>query len=325
MPRYDLPEDELRTYRTAAVEPPGLDDWWRGRLDEARAAALPPTFARHAPEAYGPVEVQDVTFSGARGDRIRAWYLRPAGAGDAELPVNVGFIGYGGGRGLPVEHLALPAVGIAAFVMDTRGQGGTWTVGATGDPGRAEDGPEHPGVMTRGIARPETYYVTRLMTDAARAVEVAAALEGVDAGRIAVSGGSQGGGLALAAAALQPDLVRVCQADVPFLCDFPRALAIGPGFPYGEIAAFLAQQVGLVDAAMETLRHVDAALLASRITADSLLSVGLMDDICPPSTVFAAYNAITAPKEIAVFPFGTHATPQAHVERRLAHLRERLA
>ena len=94
--------------------------------------------------------------------------------------------------------------------------------------------------------------------------------------------------------------------------------------PYAEIAEFLAQHVGLVPVALETLRYVDCALLARRITADCLLSVGLMDEVCPPSTVFAAYNEITAPKDIAVSPFGVHAVPPAHLERQLAHLRDRI-
>jgi cephalosporin-C deacetylase len=69
---------------------------------------------------------------------------------------------------------------------------------------------------------------------------------------------------------------------------------------------------------------VDCALLARRITATSLFSVGLMDLVCPPSTVFAAYNEVRAPKEIAVSPFGGHDVPRGHVERQLRHLREHL-
>jgi cephalosporin-C deacetylase len=323
MPWFDLPEDQLWDYRIGTAEPEGLDAWWAKRLDEAHAAAAPPTVTRYGEAAYGPVEVYDVEFSGARGDRIRAWFLRPAPANAGPLPVAVTFIGYGGGRGVPYEHLAWPAVGVAAFVMDTRGQGGNWTVGATGDPG-AGDGPEYPGVMTRGIARPETYYYTRLFADAVRAVEVAAEMPGVDADRLAVCGGSQGGGLALAAAALAPDRVRVCQANVPFLCDFQRAVGLSPAYPYKEIADFLAQQVDMADAALETLRYVDCALLARRITADCLISVGLMDEICPPSTVFAAYHEVPGEKEIAVYPFGVHDLPLRHHERQLRHLRERL-
>ena len=98
MPWFDLPLDQLREYRTDTAEPPDLDLWWRRRLDQARAAARPPVLTRYQADIYAPVEVYDTEFSGAGGDRIRAWYLRPAGA-DGHTPVVVKFIGYGGGRG----------------------------------------------------------------------------------------------------------------------------------------------------------------------------------------------------------------------------------
>ena len=325
MPWFDLPLADLRTYRTATEEPPGLDDWWRSRLDEARSLAKPPTVTRYEAAGYGPAEVYDVTFSGARGDRIRAWYIRPPATGSGgAAPLVVKFIGYGGGRGLPADHMLLPAVGYPVFVMDSRGQGGRWTIGATGDlPG---DGPEYSSVMTRGIDDPAGYYFTRLFTDAVRAAETAAELASDGAGRppVAVSGISQGGGLALAAAALLGDMVAVCHADVPFLFDIQRAVTTAPDMPYAEVSEFLAQQVDYEASALDTLRYVDCALLARRITARCLLSVGLMDTICPPSTVFAAYNEITAAKDIAVFSFGVHAVPPSHVEHQLRHLRTHL-
>ena len=323
MPWFDLPLAELRTYRTATEEPPGLDEWWRSQLGQARSLAEAPTVTRYEPAGYGPAEVYDVTFSGARGDRIRAWYIRPpAGRADSPAPVVVKFIGYGGGRGLPADHMLLPAVGYPVFVMDSRGQGGRWTVGATGDePG---EGPSYSSVMTRGLDSPEGYYFTRLFTDAVRAVETAAELAGPGQPGIAVTGMSQGGGLALATAGLLGDAVAVCHADVPFLCDIQRGVTTAPDMPYTEVAEFLAQQVDYEATALNTLRYVDCALLARRITAQCLLSAGLMDTICPPSTVFAAYNEITAGKDIAVFSFGVHAVPPAHLERQLRHLRTHL-
>ncbi len=327
MPWYDLPEEQLKDYRTSTREPAELDRWWRERLDQARAVAREPALTRYEPGVYAPVEVYDAEFSGAGGDRIRAWYLRPAGGSQA--PVVVEFIGYGGGRGLPSEHVLLPAIGYALLVMDTRGQGGRWTTGATGDhaggphTGGWHAGPENASVMTRGIARPEDYYYTRLFTDAVRAVETACTLTGAE--RVAVTGMSQGGGLALAAAALIPERVAVCHADVPFLCDIQRAITLAPHPPYTEVPEFLAHQVDLVPAALDTLRYVDCALLARRITAQCLLSVGLMDIICPPSTVFAAYNEITSGKDMSVYPFTGHEVPSAHVERQLRHLRQYLS
>ena len=321
MPWYDLPEEQLKDYRTDTPEPAELDRWWRERLDEARAAAREPVLTRYEAGTYAPVEVYDTEFSGAGGDRIRAWYLRAAGGPDASAPVAVKFIGYGGGRGRPSEHALLPALGYALLVMDTRGQGGRWSTGATGDHADGwHAGPEYSAVMTRGIARPEDYYYTRLFTDAVLAVEAASELTG--APRVAVSGVSQGGGLALATAALVPQAVAICHADVPFLCDIQRGITLAPEAPYNEIPEFLAHNVDLIPAALDTLRYVDCALLARRITARCLLSVGLMDTICPPSTVFAAYNEIAAGKDIAVHPFTGHQVPTAHVERQLRHLRD---
>ena len=321
MPWYDLPLERLREYRTSTLEPDGLDAWWAARLREARDLARPTTVTAHQRGLYAPFEVSDVEFSGGAGMRVRAWYIAPAGRTASSVVVK--FIGYGGGRSVPAEHLLLPALGYPLLVMDSRGQGGRWSSGATAD--GIGTGPENSLVMTRGITTPEQYYYTRMFADAALAIDVARELTGNPDATVAVSGGSQGGALALAAAALRPDVVAVCHADVPFLCDIQRAITLAPHAPYTEIPEFLAENVELVPRALDTLRYVDCALLARRITAATLVSVGLMDDICPPSTVFAAYNEVTAAdKEIAVYPYSGHSRPLAHAERQLGHLRERL-
>jgi cephalosporin-C deacetylase len=316
MPWYDLPLEQLRQYRTSTAEPAGLDQWWADRIAAARALARPPQTVKHEPDVYSPVEVFDAEFSGAGGDRIKAWYLRPQAATPG-TPTIVKFIGYGGGRGVPSEHVLLPALGYALFVMDSRGQGGRWSSGATGD---GAGGPENSLVMTRGIASPDTYYYTRMFTDAALAVDAALALSGAE--KVAVSGQSQGGALALATAALRADAVSLCHADVPFLCDIQRAITLAPHAPYTEVPEFLDRNIGLIDAALETLKYVDCALLARRITAPALVSVSLMDDICPPSTVFAAFNEIPgATKDITVYPYSGHDVPPVNEERKLRHLR----
>jgi cephalosporin-C deacetylase len=324
MPLLDLPLQELIDYRSAVSAPEDLDAFWQQAIASAAASASEPVITRYEPEAYGSLVAFHVVFSGADGDPISAWYLRPAAAGDTPLPCRVTFIGYGGGRDLPAAHTLYPACGYAAFIMDTRAQGGTWATGATADRGAGSSGPEHPGVMSRGIASPETYYYRRLYVDAVRAVETAAGLDGVDPDRIAVAGKSQGGALALAAAALVPERIRLCHADVPFLCDIERGMDVAIDPPYTELVTFLSVNPELEAAARRTLGYVDNAVLATRIRATTLVSVGLRDTITPPSTVFAAYNAITAPKEIAVFPYSGHDVPTAHAERQLSAFAQEL-
>ncbi|MDX6597306.1 MAG: hypothetical protein QOE87_1193 [Gaiellales bacterium] len=324
MALYDLPLDQLEAHRCRVPEPPGLDAFWERTLDEARAVATPARFAPYRPEVYGALAVDDVTFSGFGGDPIRGWFLRPRAA-TRPLPCLVTYIGYGGGRTFPVDHALYAAAGHAVLVMDSRGQGGEWLPGATGDPGAGASGAEHPGVMTRGIGSPETYYFRRLYTDAVRALETAGEHPLVDADRIAVNGFSQGGGLSLAAAALAPGLVRLCMADMPYLCDIERGAQVAPEAPYTELTRYLELHPERHDEITATLRHVDCALLASRIRARCIVGVGLMDPICPPSTVYAAYNAITAPKELCVFPYGTHEQPWTHRERCLAEFTAELA
>src|SRR5471030_1574450 len=83
------------------------------------------------------VDVFDVEFAGFGGHRIKAWVTRPAGrsAPSDLLPAVVEYSGYGGGRGLPHEHLAWAAAGYVSLFMDTRGQGSRWgTGGSTPDP-----------------------------------------------------------------------------------------------------------------------------------------------------------------------------------------------
>ncbi len=326
MPLFDLPLPALREYLPELDEPADLDDFWSGTLARARTAE--PVIEVHPVETgLSLVDTWDVTFAGHDGDPIRAWYLRPADA-DGRLPVVVEYIGYGGGRSTPIEHLVWPSAGYGHLVMDTRGQGSRWgSGGATADP--VGSGPAAPGVMTRGIESPETSYLKRLMTDAARAVEAARALPGAD-GRVAVTGGSQGGGLAIAAAGLVPDVDAV-MANVPFLCQIRRAIDITDADPYQEIVRYLSVNRHQEAAVENTLRYVDAVHLGRRARADTLFSVALRDMTCPPSTVFAAYNhwaglsGATPSKDIEVYPYNNHeGGAAAHHMRQLDWLRSRL-
>jgi cephalosporin-C deacetylase len=165
--------------------------------------------------------------------------------------------------------------------------------------------------MTRGIQSKESYYYRRLFADAAMAVDAASAFPAVDPGRIAVAGGSQGGGTALAAAGLLGDRLKAAMIDVPFLCHFERALHITDSYPYQEIVIYLKCHRDQIERTMQVLAYFDGISFASRARCPALFSVGLMDGTCPPSTVYAAYNRYAGPKDIKVWEFNNHEGGQA--------------
>jgi cephalosporin-C deacetylase len=301
MPAYDLPLAELEAYDPQLPTPTDLAAFWAGTLADSRAAASDPTY-QPVDTGLAGVQTYDVTFTGFLGDPVRAWLHLPTGGGDA-LPVVVQYAGYGGGRGLAHEAGTWVLSGRAHLVVDTRGQGSGYSVGATEDPHGA--GPAIPGYMTRGILDPSTYYYRRVFTDAVLAVDALRGLPRIDTSRVTITGGSQGGGITLAVAALRSDLVAA-MPDVPFLCDFRRALSLIDTDPYAEITRYLKAHRDHVGQVFSTLAYFDCAVLSRTSSAPALFSVALMDQICPPSTVFAAYNAYAGPKDIRVYPFNDH-------------------
>ncbi|MEV5686292.1 MULTISPECIES: acetylxylan esterase [unclassified Streptomyces] len=303
MALFDLPLDELRTYRSRSVEPEDFDAFWSTTLDEARSHDLDARFERRTGTGLASVEVYDVTFAGFGGHPVKGWFVLPAGTRDP-LPVVVEFLGYGGGRGLAHTHLLWASAGFAHFVMDTRGQGSGWAPGDTADP--VGSAPSLPGFMTRGIEDHREFYYRRVFTDAVRAVEAARSHPLADAARTAVTGVSQGGGIAIAAGGLIPDLVAVAP-DVPFLCDFPRAVTVTDRQPYREVGNYLKTHRGRTARAAATLAYFDGVHFAARGRAPALFSTALEDLTCPPSTVFAAFNAYAhEDKTIEVYDFNDH-------------------
>lgn len=308
MARFDMPLEEMRAYRPQVREPADFDKFWARTLAASRAVGG----RVRAERVEGPVnlaDIYDVTFPGYAGEPVRAWLAVPAGA-DAPLPTVVEYRGYGNGRGLAHEAVGWALAGFAYLRMDTRGQGAMYSVGGTDDP--EGSGPAIPGMMTRGIESPATYYYTRLVVDAVRAVDALGQLPCTDAGRVTVTGDSQGGAMTLAVAGLVDSLVAACP-NVAFLCNLERAIGLTDNDPYAEVNRYLRVHRDKVEQTFETLSYLDGVNFARRATAPALFSTGLQDQIAPPSTVFAAFNAYGAPgsagaadKDIVVYPFNDH-------------------
>ena len=233
------------------------DDWWARRIAAARALARPPAATPHQPRPVRPARSvhgrgvlrrQAVTGSG------------PGTCGQRDTPDAPVVVGSSSGAAAaaaasPTEHVLLPAPGYALLVMDSRGQGGRWSSGATPD-----EAPPEPARRTlrghdQGASLVEDYYYTRMFTDAALAVDTA-----IELAASAFQAGTDGKPYFYAAdrgdrrqpgwrartgrgGAFCARTVR-CHADVPFLCDIQRAITLAPPHPCVLVPEFLAEGDG---------------------------------------------------------------------------------
>ena len=306
MPLIDKPLAELRTYTGRNPRPADFDSFWDTSLAEMKAldARVELTPARFT--APG-VDCFDLFFTGVGGARVHAKYLRPKSAPKPH-PAVVIFHGYSGNSGDWFDKLAWTALGYSVLALDCRGQGG-FSQDCGGVTGTTLN-----GHIIRGLDDPPQQLLFRqIFLDTAQLAGLAMQRPEVDPQRVGATGGSQGGGLTLACAALEPRL-KLAAPVFPFLCDYQRVWEMDLATnAYTELRTYFRQFDPRHEREQEIftkLGYIDCQHLAPRIRAEVLLVTGLMDQICPPSTQFAAYNKITAKKNMVIYPdFGHEGLP----------------
>ena len=307
---FDLPLEQLQNLQSTVTRPNYFEAFWSTTLDmELRRPLEPQIVPLETP--LRTLDVYDVSWVGYGGQRVQAWLRLPAGA-TGPLPTVLQYCGYSGGRGYPFVDSLYASAGYAHFVLESRAQGWRTPSLTTTTPDlEASAGEMHfPGVMTLGIQDPARYYYRRLYVDAVRMLQLAAQDSRVDATRIAALGTSQGGGVTIAVAglaALAGLPLAAALPNVPFLCHFRRAVGLTDAHPYAEIAQYLAAHPAEEGQAFTTLSYFDGANLGALANVPALFSTAGMDQICPPSTVYAAYHAWGhADKAITYYPWNGH-------------------
>ena len=303
---FDMPLEKLRTYPGRNPRPPDFDEFWDRSLAEMRSID-PKVELKPAAFQTPFAECFDMYFTGVGGARIHAKLLQPRKK-EGRHPAVIFFHGYSGNSGDWSDRLGYVAMGFTVAALDCRGQGGQSedVGGVVGNTLR--------GHIIRGLdGPPEKMLFRQIYLDAAQLAGLVMSFPDVDATRVGVTGGSQGGGLALACTALEPRICR-CASTFPFLCDFKRVWELDLAKDaYEELRMYFRwfdPTHEREDAIFTKLGYVDVQFLCPRIRAEVLMTVGLMDQICPPSTQFAAYNKIQAPKRLAIYPdFGHESLP----------------
>lgn len=314
---FDLPLNELVSYLPALTKQPDFDRFWEESL--AELANVPVSYEL-IPVKYPVrgVNLYKVVYKSFNNAEVGGFYAVPAAPG--KYPGLVCFHGYNWAIDGNVHDTVNWALnGYACLQMHVRGQYGESRDNVVSSNGHVS------GWMTKGILDPKEYYYRAIYMDAVRAVEVLASMENVNAERIGVTGGSQGGGLTLAAAALSSK-IKVAVADFPYLSHFNRAIEITPNGPYNEFNEYFRRNTDpeIEMCARRTLTYFDVMNLAPRISCFTLVNIGLVDDITPPSTVFAAYNHLTCEKKIGVYRYFGHEFISGAVVPKLETLMEHL-
>ncbi|REE92859.1 cephalosporin-C deacetylase [Paenibacillus taihuensis] len=306
MPTIDMPLHELKTYSGTNPRPSDFDDYWERALDEMRQVdaaieLVPSSFQTPTAECF------DLYFTGVRGARIHAKYARPRHS-NGPHPAVVQFHGYTGNAGDWQDRLIYVSLGFSVFAMDCRGQGG-----GSEDRGGVR-GNTHHGHIIRGLDdAPDQLLFRHIFLDTAQLAGIAMDMPEVDPERVYAMGGSQGGALTIACAALEPRIAKLAPV-FPFLSDYRRVWDMDlDKDAYSELRTFFRHfdpQHKREEEIFTRLGYIDIQYLANRIKGDVLMAVGLMDTICPPSSQFAAYNKITAPKALEIYPdFGHEHLP----------------
>jgi len=295
---FDMPFEKLESYQGTNPKPTDFDAFWDAGLEEMRSVKadvelVPADF--QVPFA----ECAHLYFTGVGGARLHAKLVRPRAASQRH-PAIVEFHGYSAAAGDWSGKLSWAALGFTIASLDCRGQGGL-----SEDVGGVK-GTTLRGHIIRGLDGPPAQMLYRqIFLDTAQLAGIVMAMEDVDETRVGAMGGSQGGGLTLACAALEPRIARATP-NFPFLTDYQRVWEMDLAKDaYDELKQYFRHhdpQHRREAAIFNQLGYIDVQHLCPRIRAEVLMAVGLMDTICPPSTQFAAYNKIPSHKQLEIYP-----------------------
>jgi len=240
---------------------------------------------------------------------IRGWYACPKTQG--KFPAILHVQGYSSSQQMSWGY---PGDDMAVFVLNIRGHGNS----------KDNMNPGFPGYLQSNLKDKENYIYRGAYMDCIRAVDFLCSREEVDSRYIVVAGGSQGGALSIATAALDNKRISLCIPAVPFLSDFRDYFKVAK-WPVDEFANFEKSNKDFGwKGIFETLSYFDIKNLAPWVKCPVFMSVGLKDTTCPPHINFAAYNHLNVPKIYSVYPESGHALPLEYLALRYDWMKREL-
>lgn len=240
------------------------------------------------------VEVFEIGYDSLDGVRIAGWYCVPRR--EVVPPPYPGLLLVPGYISEPTLPKSWARQGYAAVGVAPRGKLRS----------HRQYNPGYPGLLLDNIVDRNTYAYRGFYVDAARAVDFLHWRPEVDRARIGVHGSSQGGALTITTAALRSDAIACGAAGAPYLCGMMDAASLTHSYPYEEINEYLRLYPDNAQIARETLNYFDGINFAPLIRCPMQVNIGLKDDVCPPETGFALYDALTCEKTLHPYPNCAH-------------------
>ncbi|MCL2014775.1 MAG: acetylxylan esterase [Defluviitaleaceae bacterium] len=309
MPALDFPLEKLQEYKGISPKPADFDEYWQKALQELDELGTSYTLQPADFSAPG-VDCNYLYFTGVGGARICCKFLSPKNP-QGKLPGLAMFHGYSIHSGSWVDKLPYVYAGYCVLALDVRGQ-----MGASED-NLQTVGNTLRGHIIRGLDEPDPHklFFRNVFLDAAQCARILMSMDFVDETRIGATGWSQGGGLTLACAALEPR-VKLNAPVYPFLSDYKRVWEMDLFTrAYDELSYYIRNRDPRQQKMTEMfnrLGYIDVSNLTPKIKGETYMFMTLMDETCPPSTQFAAYNNITAKKSCEIYPnHGHEGLPQA--------------
>jgi iduronate 2-sulfatase len=281
--------------------PDDFEAFWAGQ--KAKLAAIPLNLKLTPVKSpVAGVEVFDVQ-ADAIGKPMSGYLARPVGAKPQSLPAIV--LCHGAGVRSSGLDRAAQWAGNGFLALDFNAHGLP-----NGQPAEFYENLQKTELKDYYLKNPqsrETIFFLVLFHRLMRAMDVLTSRPEWDGKHLVAEGGSQGGGQAIAAAALDPR-VTFFAAQKPAMCDhtgmvvgrtsgWPRLVPVAGGKPD--------------EPSLQAARYFDAVNFARFAQAPAFFTVGFIDVVCPPTSVYAAYNAVLGEKEMADYIHDGHEFPPA--------------
>ena len=269
-----------------------FDTFWRHSI--AELSKVPMQMTTREVSRMNGIITSEITLHSLGNVRVRGWLEMPEVVGPHPAVIRVP--GYSG----RMEPISM-AGNLIVFSFNPRAHGNS-----------QDDVPGLPSdYWIRGLDNKDAYFYRGAYLDCVRATQFMLGHPAVDPKRVAIWGGSQGGGLAFATAALVPQ-IALCLADIPFLCDWENYFKLSE---WPEMDKWIKDAPGRTwPKTLRTLSYFDTINLAERIRCPVRMGVGLQDNVCPPSTSFAVFNRTRGRKEFTLYADYGHGVPQEHYD-----------